>query len=434
MRTNVFNSTSVFTHEGAKSSNISPLQRLKRISLACMLWEDSFYVDGKKSAEILEETCEKVDKSKIVEVALDAHNKGLLRHLPLYLIIQALKKSAKCKDAIYEICSRPDQMTELLSMWWKNGKKPLPAQLKKGLAKAFTRFDEYQLSKYNRNAPVKLRDVLFMCRPKPLNDAQDALWKRLIDNKLAIAETWETKLSAGNDKKESFQELLKKGKLGKLAIVRNIRNMAESGVSKELVEKELMKKSRPILPFQFIAAAKAYPKWEDIIDVAMIQSCENKEKLTGKTIILVDVSGSMDEKLSSKSEMTRLEAACGIAILLREICENVEIATFSVQFTKVPNRRGMALKDAIINSQMHAGTYLSVALRHVINIRTDRLIVITDEQTHDTPPIMPYVHKGYIINVGTYQNGIYNNNKWLTITGFSEAVIDYIIEVEKDSA
>ena len=50
-----------------------------------------------------------------------------------------------------------------------------------------------------------------------------------------LPDTWETRLSSGADKKESFEELLINGKLGKLATLRNLRNMSDSGISKSLV-------------------------------------------------------------------------------------------------------------------------------------------------------------------------------------------------------
>lgn len=437
MKTNFFKPSQVTTFNGARSVNVSPLQKLKRLTMACMLWEDNFYVDGKTTAEQIQELCAQIDGDKLVQLAVDCSTKGQLRHMPLYLIVQALKKQARCIEAIDTICNRPDQMTELLSLYWKDGKKPLSAQLKKGLAKAFTKYDEYQLSKYNRDNPIKLRDVLFLCHAKPKDSSQEELWKRLISNGLSIAETWESKLSSGADKKDSFQELLSKGKMGKLAILRNLRNMFDSGVPKDLVESELMRNGRPILPFQFLAAAKACPQWEDIVDKAMIKSAQEKEKLKGLTVILVDVSGSMDQGLAGKSQMTRMEAACGLAILLKEVSENYDMFSFSDQIKLIPPRSGMALRDAIITSQPHSGTYLGVAL-NLINtqkkagLNIDRIIVITDEQTNDVPPAMKDTNQCYVVNVGTYQNGIFNNGQWHTINGFSEHVVDYIIEYEKE--
>jgi hypothetical protein len=58
----------------------------------------------------------------------------------------------------------------------------------------------------------------------------------------------------------------------------------------------------------------------------------------------------------------------------------------------------------------------------------DRLIVITDEQSHDDIP--EPVGKGYMINIASAQNGV-GYGKWNHIDGFSEAALDYIIESEK---
>lgn len=409
--------------------------------MACMLWEDTFYVDGKTASEQIEDVCKHLDQIQVLNLAREIHLKGLLRHVPLFLIVCSFKcrnkmKSGKfqgkslenVKHYISEICSRPDQMTELLSLYWKNDKTPIAAQLKKGLAHAFRKFDEYQIAKYNRGATIKLRDVLFLCHSKPTDKEHEALYKKLVDNQLKSPDTWEVRLSSGRDKKESFTDLLQNKKLGKLALIRNLRNMFESGVSKELVKKSLEENTRPLLPFQFLAAAKMVPQWEDIIDASMIQSMDYKQKLHGKTIVLVDVSGSMEDKISSKSQMSRMDAACGFAILLREVCENPTFFTFSDALALVPPRTGMALRDAIIRSQPHSSTYLGNALR-AVNKPENRIIVITDEQAHDVPPKM-VIDKCYMMNVGTFENGIKNLGQWHTITGFSENCIDYILELE----
>lgn len=438
MKTNTFQP--IYTHEGAQSSRIGPLAQLKRLTMACLLWEDTFYVDGITIADQISEACKHVKAQQIIDLAVEIHEKGLLRHIPLFLIVQALKKpknkhdKVSCVDAIAKICNRPDQMTELLSLYWKEGKKPLAAQLKRGLAKAFQSFDEYQLAKYNRDTPIKLRDVLFMIHAKPKDKEQEALWKRLVTKELAIPDTWETRLSGGADKKESFEELLTSNKMGKLATIRNLRNMKEAGVDKKLVHSSLMKKSRPLLPFQYLAAAKNCPEWEDIIDESMIQSTEQMEKLPGFTFVFVDVSWSMRDKLSAKSDMMRMDAACGLSIILREICEDGAIFSFSDQLKSIPPRKGMALRDAIVNSQPHSSTHLGRALSQFFKDegqekRFTRIIVITDEQTADIPPFIP-VENCYIFNIAPYENGISNNGQWTVISGFSEQLIHYIREVE----
>ena len=101
----------------------------------------------------------------------------------------------------------------------------------------------------------------------------------------------------------------------------------------------------------------------------------------------------------------------------------------------IPNRRGMALRDAIVSSQPHQGTYLGKALEGFLSSRNksipiDRYIVITDEQTADRLPDVP-CDKKYILNVGTYQNGIENKDGWVHVHGFSEHCVSFIGEVEK---
>src|SRR6185295_15781789 len=117
------------------------------------------------------------------------------------------------------------------------------------------------------------------------------------------------------------------------------------------------------------------PDFEPELERAMFRSLEGHAKLEGATRILVDVSGSMDHPMSARSEMTRIDAACGLAVLAREICDDVEIFTFSNEVKKVPPRRGFALRDAIVQSQPHMNTYLGQAVKQIDQDRRARLII-----------------------------------------------------------
>jgi len=151
--------------------------------------------------------------------------------------------------------------------------------------------------------------------------------------------------------------------------------------------------------------------------------------LAGKTVLLVDVSGSMIAPLSRRSEMLRTDAAYGLAVLLCEIGERVAVYSFSDHLVDVPARRGLVLRDAIEASQPHNGTYLGRAVEQLnARERYDRLIVITDEQVHDAVPNP--LGKGYVINVASYKNGV-GYGKWTHIDGWSESVVDYIRTLEQ---
>ena len=311
------------------------------------------------------------------------------------------------------------------------------------LATAFGKFDEYALAKYDRAGAVRLRDVLFLCHARPADEAQAALWKRLVDNQLATPDTWEVALSAagrGEDaegkrevaKREVWERLLADRKLGALALLRNLRNLHQSGVSEDLVLAALAEmRTDRVLPFRFLAAARSAPQWEQPLEFAMFRSLEGRaSSLRGHTVLLVDVSGSMEAPLSRRSEMRRTDAAYGLAILLREIAEKVTIYTFSDDAKLVPSRRGMALRDALNASQPHSGTYLGKALSQIEGENRagcDRLIVITDEQSHDNVPAPR--GKGYVVNVASSRNGV-GYGAWTHVDGWSEAVVDYIAELE----
>jgi len=221
--------------------------------------------------------------------------------------------------------------------------------------------------------------------------------------------------------------LLRENKLGALAVLRNLRNMAESGVDNKLVKGALQSlNTSRVLPFRFIAAARYAPEWEAELESAMYKSVESVPKLAGRTVLVVDVSGSMTAPLSARSEMQRSDAAYGLAILLREIAEELAVFSFSDRCVRVGSRRGFALRDAIDTSQPHGSTYLGRALEE-IREPYDRLIVITDEQSHDR--VSDPQGKGYMINVASYRNGV-GYGAWTHIDGWSESVIGYIRELE----
>ena len=424
----------IFTHEGAKAVHINYEQMLRRSVMSCLLWEKEFYENGEDIANRIVDLVVKVKPKVVMDIAVEARSKMNLRHVPL-LIVKAMAKLPLHKkyvaDTLEAIIQRPDELSEFLAIYWKDGKCPISSQVKKGLSKAFQKFNEYQLAKYNRDGTIKLRDVLFMIHAKPKDKEQEILWKKLVDNELQTPDTWEVALSSGANKKDTWERLLSEKKLGGLALLRNLRNMQAESVNMDLIKTSILSmNTERILPFRFIAASKYAPILEPELENAMFKSLKEVGKLQGKTILLVDVSGSMNEKLSSKSDMTRLDAGYGLAMLLREISDDIEIYSFSNDLVLIPNRRGFALADAINMSQSHSGTALGSAVKNINDKRNyDRLIVITDEQVSSF--VSDPINRGYIINIASYRNGI-GYKKWIHIDGWSEAVVSYIQEYEKE--
>ena len=340
-------------------------------------------------------------------------------------------------ETLTRVIQRADELSEFVAIYWAVGRQPLSAQVKKGLAAAFAKFDEYALAKYDRAGAVRLRDVLFLSHARPVDEAQAALWKRLAENELATPDTWEVALSAagrgeGAEKKAVWERLLTEHKLGALALLRNLRNLHTAGVEDQRVIEALAAlKTDRVLPFRFLAAARNAPQWEEALEQAMFRALEGRSgeargphRAAGGRLRVDGVDhlrpfGDAPHRRCVRSG----DSAAG---------DRGEGDRFSLLGGGQAGaaRRGMALRDALDQSQSHAGTYLGAALEQVeaeVREGYDRLVVITDEQSHDQVPAP--VGQGYVINVASARNGV-GYGEWTHIDGWSEAVVDYIAELE----
>lgn len=507
-------SNSERTHQGGIAARIPVEQQLRRSVCSCLLWEDEFYEGGESIAQRIVRLARACSPDVVARLASDARSHLNLRHVPLLLIAALAGKGEGAPAAkivsrgLEQVIQRADELTEFLAIYGQvYGIAPgklrgrLSAQVKKGLAAAFQKFDAYQLARYfntsgEKEAPIKARDVLMLCRPRPLNKTQANQWKRILENKpiqSGGAASWEVENSRGidetvqavlkdaadlgaegklkegqavakvlraagiskteweemrrNDKKSVFERQLKGGKLGYLALLRNLRNMTEAKVDRALIEAALLARrgAHRVFPFRYIAAARACPQFEGVIDQALSEAIAELPAFPGRTVVLVDVSQSMEEKLSGGSDLTRLDAAAALASLMPG---DLRVFTFSNALVEAPRRFGMAGVQAIVQSQPHGGTYLQRALAvlmgspysQVINgrrvraepVEMDRLIVITDEQVADrVSPPQGLRYGAYMINVASAKNGIGYGDSWTHLDGFSEQIIRWISEFEK---
>ena len=452
-RSNVTARTHARTHEGAPAvPNPNALTELRRSCLAALLFESLFYESGSAHAARVAGLVNACDPVAVAALAIEAREQQHLRHLPLFLVAclaghPAIGAHAGLAGRTLErVIQRPDEIAEFCAIYWakagredgaqrKPGTFVLPRGCRRALGRAFGKFNAYSLGKYKgETKAIKLADVLRMARPKPKDAEQSALWKALRTGTLKSTDTWETELSAGNDKKATFERLLTEGKLGGLATLRNLRNMEQAGVDRALILTRLQGEFKRVLPFRFIAAAHHAPSLAQALGEAMERQLgDEAATLAGTTIVLVDVSGSMEGRLSAKSELSRLDAACALATLARARGRDVRVFSFSDHLVEVPNYRGMALMQAIPASQPNSSTYLGQAVTGLNDLRADRLIVITDEQSHDSVPASTATH-AYMVNVGAYQHGV-GFGPWVRISGFSERLLDFVAAHEApDSA
>lgn len=433
------------TTEGAQAAIIDPIQQLQRSVMACMLFEGNFYERGEFVANRIAKLVKQVPPEAAKNIALKAKEDGL-KSAPLFVVAAMATASPEHRRLVQGlvpvVATRPDFAVRTLAYYDQivggdPTKVTISNGLKKGLAATLADFDNYQLAKYQNRAQrvpgtdheVSLKSLTRLVHPKPRDPEA---WAQLIAGSLPQPETWEARLSRGEDKKSVFEDLLATSRLGNEAFLKNLRNMGEAKVNPDLIRAYFRKLDLSrIMPFQLITAGRICPEWEPDLEEVLLQVARNYPKLQGKTVLLVDVSGSMNFAVALKSTTLRIDAAAGIAMQFREMCDNLEIYSFSENTVRVAPRRGFALRDAIVTSQPRRKTMLGLSATYLNQLGYDRIVVITDEQADENDVKLPdpVGQHNYIVNVGTEKNGV-GYGKWLHIDGFSHSVVQYISSIE----
>ena len=411
-------------YEGAKAFTLTPQLELYT-AVATAALTDNFYEKAGDTLQRITKLIAKNDAAFVAKLAIYARENMHLRSIPLVLVTELAKQhngDNLISALTARVVQRADEITELLAYYTQsNGRKEvkqlnkLSKQLQKGLAGSFNKFDEYQFAKYNRDAQVKLRDALFIVHPKAKDEAQQALFDKIVKDELATPYTWEVELSAiGQQKLESeaakaaavkmkWEELIFSNKLGYMALLRNLRNILEAEVSNEALDKvcnyisnaNAVAKSKQ-LPFRFLSAYRELKavnngrvsKALDALENAVLHSAAN---ITGfddntKVVIAADVSGSMQTAISAKSKVQRFDIGLMLAMLLQSRCRNVVTGMFGDRWKiiNLPTKSILANADEFHRREGEVGyaTNGYLVMEDLLKQRkvVDKVIFFTDCQ------------------------------------------------------
>ena len=435
---------------GLKAARQENIALLRRVVLANLLWENNAYVNGVATANEISRLIPLCKPSEVADLAVEARLAQKLRHTPLFIAVEMLKHTEHAKlvkDVLPKIITRADMLTDFLAIYKKqNGHiKPIANSAKIGLAESFKNFKEYHFAKYDRNSDIKLRDVMFLVRPKP-DQGREELYKKIADRTLETPDTWEVALSTGQDKKATWTRLIAEGKIGGLAMLRNISNMKKAGVDKKVIVAGLETlKSSMLLPLNFLATARMNPEFEREIEDAMLKSYINLPRLTGKTLFIVDVSGSMGRLTSSGSDFSRLDQACAMAMLAVNQCEDYEIVitagsdsygTHSTKKIAYP-KKGFGLFQQLTDGSVGGGGIFTRQClewcKEELGSGFDRTIIFSDSQDCDRVNKVPkpFSKYNYICDVSAHNKGVNYKGVWTAeISGWSENFLTYIASYE----
>jgi 60 kDa SS-A/Ro ribonucleoprotein len=429
--------------------------------------EDKFYRKASDELDKLKQLIKDIpDKMFIAKAIVFARKEFGLRSITHAAMIELLPY-CKSTPAFYKVVAkaihRPDDILEMVAYYKKENKGGLPNALRKGINLALADYDEYRLAKYRgEKSTVKMVDVFNLTHPKPKDDAQSELWKRLIKGELKNTETWESKLSkAGQEgeteeqvdalKGQAWKDLLTNNKLGYFALLRNLRNIMDQApdcidlACTQLVNEVEIKKSL-VLPFRFLTAYDALKtgnithlnKVKMAIDNAVEISLNNVPKFDGVTLVVVDGSGSMSGK------PIQIAALFASAILKANpysshmimFAEGASYASFD------PRIPLATLSKLIEQSATHGGTNFN-AIFPIAQTRYDRVIILSDMQgwmEGNVPTASYNAYKTkynadpfiYSFDLQGYGSMQFKSSKVACIAGFSEKIFDVVQVLEQD--
>lgn len=430
--------------------------------------EKKFY--GDNSSEI-EETVDRVIKDdpefvwKLAVFARREFNMRSIAHVLVAHLAHEVEGKPFVESAVKGVTLRGDDVTEIMAYYISKYGKPIPNSLKKGVAKAIQGFDEYTLAKYKGgNKSVRMKDLLCLCHPKPLTKAQADLFKRCLEDKLEIPVTWETELSANGNNTETWGKLIASGKVGYMAMLRNLRNILKANpenideVYKLLSNPDAVRKSKQ-LPFRFLSAYRVMKELGeempvsnrvyDVLEDAIDASIDNLPRIPGKTVIAIDTSGSMAwSDISDNSGIRPVDIAVLLGMIANRICDEAIVFTFDNIIGTIPVSHRDGILSTVTNYRPRGGgTDMTLPFKEMIKraIQADRVIILSDNECNSqwrwSQPVQIladeyrrqtgnniWVHAIDLEGYGTQQ---FHGSKTNVIAGWSEKVFEFILLAEQ---
>jgi len=402
------------------------------------------------------------------------------------------------RKVVNAVLQRGDEPGEMLGYWTSTYGRKLPKPLKRGVADAVRRlYTEYALLKYDTESHgFRFGDVIELVHPSA---AKDRLWQgdlfryaidrrhkrdnpvperlamiranklfreqvtaddfsSLLDHELLqrAGMTWEDSLSlAGSkvDKAKLWEAMIPS--MGYMALLRNLRNFEEARISNgardavaaRLSDLEQVKRSRQF-PFRFWSAFKHTNglQYAGALEAALTYSMLNIPELPGRTLVLVDTSGSMTSPvLGDKSKITCVEAAAlfGVAIAVRNPGRTHLVGFASGTFNHEINGGASMLREVerFVNrvGEVGHGTEIheSIQARFRADVH-DRIFIISDMQTVGGRyglgnGVVPAHTKVYGVNLGGYRTAAMSTGQgfWHELGALTDATFKQVPLLER---
>ncbi|MFC0434396.1 TROVE domain-containing protein [Kutzneria buriramensis] len=473
------------THEGGVALKRGVKHELFLLAVANMVGERSFY----ETAEQRDDRFTQLVRTATVEdPEWTARLLGWLRgtaNMRSASIVGAAEfahartEPGLTRQVVNSVLQRADEPGEFLSYWLARHGRAIPKPVRRGIGDAVRRlYDERSLLKWDSEARgVRMGDVLNLTHPKPAENWQGALFTHALDRRYGnVAEiptnlpvvkareellawpverrrelfagdavavlkgagmTWEAVAGwlQGPLTAEVWTALIPT--MGYMALLRNLRNFDQAGVpddvaatvAAKLADPEQVARSRQ-LPMRFLSAYRAAPslRWAWALERALDASLANVPSLPGRTLVLVDRSGSMFySKVSRNSDLTRADAAAVFGTAIARRAAKAELVQFGSTAARVALRSGESVLPVVQKRFSDLGGTDTVGALRKFYRGHDRVVIVTDEQHNGrTLPtaVVPAGVPVYTWNLAGYEFG--HTEGRFTFGGLSDAAFGMV--------
>lgn len=430
-----FNSKSVnesktYTHEGALTYKKETANAWFNMLFSSYLEDHCYETSNSQMERFNEYTNKMIDTYGAEFVAKAAiftrHELGMrsISHV-LAARLNSLQFDNK-RSFFRNFCNRPDDVSEVFACIQNMGDKRSHAAIR-GFGDYLSMISPYTLGKYKLDGhKYNMFDLI------NITHAHSNAIQMYKDGNLFAPDTWEVSIStAENDehRKAEWRRLVEENKLGYMALLRNLRNILNADVDcfwidkyliPQIENKEAIKKSL-VFPYQIYTAYKYLDVLNLAIQCALEQAfrmaCDNMPVFNGKTAIVLDVSGSMNDPISRNSKITIKEVgACFAASLFLTNPTDTIFVKFGNHAMEKKLQKSMSAFEIIHsmceNENMGYGTVVNQAFDCLARTGgdVDRIFLISDMQTMNDQPYWYSSTSGYD-DFDTYQKKTGNHPK-----------------------
>lgn len=370
-------------------------------ALTTMLGEQKYH--GGTTPELLElatRLCRTGEGSFVAKLAVWARTQGNLRsvsHALMAIVAHECSGEKFVRPAVRAIAGmRGDDGIELLAAHKAlfGDEARWPHALQRGVRDALSQTDAYSIAKYQcKSRRLKMRDVLRMTHPVPTGLETSAAMRACVEGTLKMPKGWETELSARGNTAEVWNELLAEGRLGYMAILRNLRNIIACGAdveaALEVIENPVAVRRSRQLPFRFYSAWRELDlagmvttRVSQALENALEVSCENVGRMSGRTAIFIDTSGSMACGVSARSTTSCRDIAATLAAIVSRVSDDAWVCSFDSDAMQLSFSGKSILADIQTVPASGGFTNMVAAFRCLMEsgFDADRLIMLSDNE------------------------------------------------------